>query len=84
MVSTIEELTQDKHKQEDVATTRIEQMTSQVPSGTFLAAAAGCIGISAVLALSGRVKAANFVGQWVPTILILGLYNKLVKEHEPE
>jgi len=22
-----------------------------------------------------------FVGQWVPTILILGLYNKLVKQH---
>lgn len=24
-------------------------------------------------------KVASFVGQWVPTILITGLYNKLVK-----
>jgi hypothetical protein len=23
----------------------------------------------------------NFVGQWVPTFLIFGLYNKLVKLH---
>ena len=22
-----------------------------------------------------------FVGQWAPTLLILGLYNKLVKQH---
>ena len=22
-----------------------------------------------------------FVGQWTPTLLILGLYNKLVKQH---
>jgi hypothetical protein len=24
-----------------------------------------------------------FAGQWAPTILILGLYNKLVKQHGP-
>jgi hypothetical protein len=27
----------------------------------------------------GEDKTANFVGQWAPTFLILGLYNKLVK-----
>ena len=27
----------------------------------------------------GRDKDALFVGQWAPTFLILGLYNKLVK-----
>ena len=37
------------------------------------------IGLSALLKLSGRDKDADFVGHWVPTILILGLYNKLVK-----
>ncbi len=29
--------------------------------------------------MAGRDKDAEFIGQWVPTILILGLYNKLVK-----
>jgi hypothetical protein len=28
-----------------------------------------------------RDHEALFVGQWAPTILILGLYNKLVKQH---
>lgn len=38
----------------------------------------------------GRDAAANFVGQWVPTLLMLGVYNKIVKvmgsdrtEHAP-
>jgi len=28
----------------------------------------------------GRKDASVFVGQWAPTLLILGLYNKLVKQ----
>jgi hypothetical protein len=72
-----------KHKDEDAVTTKIERATSKIPSGTFLAAGMAVIGVSAALALSGRVRQANFVGMWVPTILILGLYNKLVKQNEP-
>jgi hypothetical protein len=30
--------------------------------------------------MSGKSHASNFVGQWVPTFLILGLSNKLVKQ----
>jgi hypothetical protein len=30
--------------------------------------------------MMGRSKNALFVGQWAPTFLILGLYNKLVKQ----
>jgi hypothetical protein len=33
--------------------------------------------------LLDRKTWANFVGQWVPTILILGIYNKLVKTFSP-
>jgi hypothetical protein len=29
--------------------------------------------------MSGKKEASLFVGQWAPTFLILGLYNKLVK-----
>ena len=60
-------------------TKQIESFTSQIPSGTFLSLALGSIGISAVLHIAGRKHDAQFVGQWVPTILLLGLYNKLVK-----
>ncbi len=60
-------------------TKAIEYYTSQVPSGAYLSLAIGSIGLSLGLRLLGQKNAANFVGHWVPTILILGLYNKLVK-----
>ena len=65
---------------EGTITKTIERYTSQVPSGTYLSLAIGSIGLSAALKLMGRDKDAEFIGQWVPTILILGLYNKLVKQ----
>jgi len=65
--------------EEGAVTEMIEHYTSQVPSGTYLSLAIGAIGISLALELAGRKHAATFVGHWVPTILLLGLYNKLVK-----
>jgi hypothetical protein len=59
----------------------IEQQTAKLPSDTFLWAALGSIGLSLTLELTGNEKAANFVGHWAPTFLILGLYNKMVKLH---
>jgi hypothetical protein len=67
-----------EHKEGEI-TKAIEHYTSQVPSGTYLSLAVGSIGLSLALQLLGRKHAATFVGQWVPTILLLGLYNKLVK-----
>ncbi|MCU1338285.1 MAG: hypothetical protein JWO19_3866 [Bryobacterales bacterium] len=68
------------HQEGKVART-IEQQTAKLSSDTFLWAALGSMGISLALGLTGRSKAANFVGQWVPTLLVLGVYNKLVKLH---
>jgi hypothetical protein len=67
-----------EHKEGDI-TTAIEHYTSQVPSGVYLSLAVGSIAVSALLQMAGQKQNANFVGQWVPTILLLGLYNKLVK-----
>jgi hypothetical protein len=68
------------HQHEEGQVTKaIEYYTSQVPSGTYLSLAVGSMGFSLALRLLGQKHAANFVGQWVPTILLLGLYNKLVK-----
>jgi hypothetical protein len=44
-------------------------------------AALGSIGLSLFFQATGKKDNANFVGQWAPTLLILGLYNKLVKLH---
>ena len=57
----------------------IERQTSRIPSDMFLWTGVGAIAASLTLALLGRKNAANFVGQWVPTVLLLGVYNKIVK-----
>ena len=64
---------------EDIVTKGIEQYTASVPSTMYLAVAVGAMGLSLALQVAGRGKWGNFVAQWVPTWLILGLYNKIVK-----
>ena len=59
----------------------IEQQTAKLPSDIFLWSAIGSIGISMALRLMGKKEDALFVGQWAPTLLILGTYNKMVKQH---
>lgn len=66
-------------KNEDLVTTRVEELTKRIPSIGFLGVAIGAMAVSAGLMLAGRKTWANFVGQWAPTILILGTYNKLAK-----
>lgn len=65
-------------------TRRIEEQTGKVPSLGYLGLAVGSMAVSALLAFGARRKEfANFVGLWAPSILIMGVYNKLVKiEHE--
>lgn len=66
--------------EEGQMTKKIEKVTAQVPSMTWLVLAFGSMAISAGLAmLKQRKGAANFVGLWVPTLLLIGLYNKIVK-----
>ncbi len=78
--ATMDDLRVEPHQHpEGTITKAIEHYTSQVPSGAYLSLAVGSIGLSALLRLAGRKDDAQFVGQWVPTILLLGLYNKLVK-----
>lgn len=59
----------------------IEEYTAALPSDTFLWLAVGAIAGSLALKMVGRDKDANFVGQWVPTFLLFGVYNKIVKTH---
>ena len=64
---------------EGVVARTIEEQTAKLPSDLFLWAAGASIVGSLVLQFSGRKDESLFVGQWAPTLLILGLYNKLVK-----
>jgi hypothetical protein len=67
-----------QHKEGPVAAA-IEDYTARLPSDTFLWAAMGSMAISATLKIMGREKDSTFVGQWAPSFLLLGLYNKIVK-----
>ncbi len=73
-----ENMPQASHREGDVARA-IEEQTAKLPSDTFLWAAGGAILGSLLLHLSGRRETALMMGQWVPTLLILGVYNKIVK-----
>jgi hypothetical protein len=63
---------------EDQFTETIESYTAAVPSAGYLAIAIGAMSLSLACQLAGRGKWGNFIAQWVPTWLIMGLYNKLV------
>jgi hypothetical protein len=65
---------------EDRVTQTVERQTAKLPSLAFLGLAVGAMAASAALVLTGRKQLGNFVGQWAPSILIMGLYNKLAKE----
>jgi hypothetical protein len=67
--------------QEDQITAAIEQVTSQVPSSIYLAAALASMAASLSFTIAKKDHAALFVGQWAAPFLILGIYNKLVKLH---
>jgi hypothetical protein len=58
----------------------IEQQTAKLPSDAFLWMAVGAMAGSATLQILGKQRVSLFVGQWAPTFLIFGLYNKLVKQ----
>jgi hypothetical protein len=66
---------------EDSFTGTIERQTSKVPSSTFLGLAVASMGVSAILKLAGKDNWALFVGQWAAPFLIMGNYNKMVKQH---
>jgi hypothetical protein len=67
--------------QEDQVTAAIEQYTAKAPSSAFLALAIASIGASMACKAFKRDHAALFIGQWVAPFLLLGVYNKMVKQH---
>jgi hypothetical protein len=71
--------TSGQSQREGAVARGIEKQTSKLPSDLFLWGGVGAIALSLTLQLSGKKHAGNFVANWVPTVLLLGVYNKLVK-----
>jgi hypothetical protein len=68
-------------KPEDQFTAMLESQTSSLPTSMFLGAAFASILGSLSLKLAGKNQEALFVGQWAAPFLLLGIYNKMVKQH---
>jgi len=68
---------------EDQFTAAIEKYTAPIPSSAYLALALASIAASITIQTVQKEKAnaALFVGQWVAPFLLLGIYNKMVKQH---
>ena len=63
----------------------ILESLENLPSSAYYGGVFGSIVLSALLFVTGKRHAAIFVGLWAPTILNLGLYNKLLRpSQEPE
>lgn len=71
--------TMTNDKQEGKAAKMIENYTAEIPSDAFLWSAFTVMGISFTLKLVQRDDLALFVGQWAAPILLMGVYNKIVK-----
>lgn len=68
------------HKaKEGKGTIAIEKQTSKIPSVVFLTAGLATLTTSVVLKCLGRNHTALLVGEWAAPLLIMGLYDKVVK-----
>ena len=75
----IDTLTQNPEHKEGKVARFIEEQTAKLPSDLFLWASLGSMATSLTFKLLKKDDIALFVGQWAPSFLLLGLYNKLVK-----
>ncbi|HSJ15768.1 MAG TPA: hypothetical protein VK939_15285 [Longimicrobiales bacterium] len=64
---------------ESSLTRLLEQQAAKVPSDVFLFSGVGAMVASLALELADHPRASRFVGMWAPTLLIMGVYNKIVK-----
>lgn len=67
------------YRPEGKFTRATESVTSSVPSGVYFVAAVASMAASALLQSRSRPHLSLFVGQWAPSLLLIGIYNKLVK-----
>lgn len=75
-----EPATRGRPKHHEGSLTRvIEQQTAKIPSSIFLLSALAAMTASAAFEFANQPRWSRFFGAWAPTLLIAGVYNKLVK-----
>lgn len=79
METQTQSFTSNVEPREGEFTKQVERYTAAIPSSSYLAVAVAAMAASLVFQIGGRGKWGNFLAQWVPTWLIIGLYNKMVK-----
>ncbi len=67
-----------EHRESRV-TRLVEQQAAKIPSDVFLFLSLGSMAASATFEVLRRDRLARFVGSWVTPLLVMGVYNKLVK-----
>lgn len=67
------------HPHEGRATIAVEKRTSKIPSMVYLWTGLGASAASIYLMCRGKKSEGLLVGQWAAPLLIMGLYNKIVK-----
>ena len=64
---------------EDQFTKSLEKQTASIPSSAFLGLALASMAVALLAQSTGEGKWGNFIAQWVPSLLLIGVYNRLVK-----
>jgi hypothetical protein len=77
MESTERELSQPAT--EEVLVVAIGKEPAKPPADPLLMTALGSMGVSLLLQLFGRKTTSRFIGQWVPILLLFGLYDRISK-----
>ena len=67
--------------EEDQVSSYLESQSARLPSSFYLGAALASMAASLAFKAAGKEHLALFVGQWAAPFLIIGTYNKMVKQH---
>lgn len=78
-IKNMEDKKNETHTEGPVAEA-IEKETSKLPSDLFLWGGLACLAAAAILQCTRHKHTSLLVGQWAAPILIMGLYNKVVKQ----
>ena len=57
----------------------VEAQVRRVPPSLLVGLALGSMAVSAAFAAAGKMKVATFIGQWVPSLLILATFDRLMQ-----
>jgi hypothetical protein len=67
-------------KNEGKVAEAIEEQTAKLPSDAWLWVALGSMAVSLTFKLLKKDDVSLFIGLWAPSLLLFGVYNKLVKQ----